>query len=93
MFVKDYVNQILAYKLIDTSSITSVLSAKFCNCIKDSKCNVECKDNEICGIMNNCVKILGLCTLPIKFCNARKSRPHMKVEHFFHIVEGMSVVC
>ena len=79
--------------LVDTCSMTSVISAKFYSCIKDSNCNLKRMDSEICSIKNNCVKKLGICTLPIKFFNARDNRPHVKVEHSFHVVEGISVDC
>ena len=50
-------------------------------------------DSEICGITNNRVKTLGKCTLPIKFCNARDNRSHViKVEHSFHVIEGIKVL-
>ena len=93
LYVRGYVNHILAYMLVDTGSMTSVISAKFYSCIKDSNCNLKRIDSEICGITNNRVKTLGICSLPIKFCNARDNRPHVKVEHSFHVVEGISVDC
>ena len=73
--------------------MTSVISAKFYSCIKDSNCKLKQIDSEIRGITNNRAKTLGICTLPIKFCNARNNRPHVKVEHSFYVIEGISVDC
>ena len=79
--------------LVEIGLITSIRSAKFYSCMKDSNCNLKQIDSEICGIINNRVKTLGIRTLPIKFCKARDNRPHLKVEHSFHFVEGISVDC
>ena len=79
--------------LIDTGSMTSVVSTKFYSCIKDRNCNLKRIDSEICVITNNRVKTLGICTLPIKFCNVRDNRPHVKRDHSFHVVKSISVGC
>ena len=44
--------------LVDTGSMTSVISTKCYSCIKDSNCNLKRVDSEICGIgpTNNRVK-------------------------------------
>ena len=79
--------------LVGTGFMTSVISAKFYGIIKDSKWKLKRIDNDICGITNNRVKLLGICTLPIKFCNTHDNRPHINVKHSFNVVEGISVDC
>ena len=94
MYLRGYVNGMLAYIMVDTGSVISMMSKNFYNWINEIQ-PVELKKHEgqIYGITSDCVDILGTVEVPIRLCNTDSNQERLQLTYTFIVCEGVATDC